>query len=123
MAESVGDSKYEMLKHLKTSFSTFVLSKLKKALTGRNRYLDPVNFSKEVYLEFNLGPLFLLEDLVNEVFELKKKQYIYKEKPSGNLSTHFSRLADATEGSSVRTYRNRQVEKAHVPLEIWKESS
>ena len=61
--------------------------------------------------------------LVNEVFVLKKKQYIYKEKPSGNLSTHFSRLADATEGSSVRTYRNRQVEKAHVPLEIWKESS
>ena len=94
-----------------------------KTATGRNRYLDPVNFSKEVYLEFNLGPLFLLEDLVNEVFELKKKQYIYKEKPSGNLSTHFSRLADATEGSSVRTYRNRQVKKAHVPLEIWKESS
>ena len=96
---------------------------LYKVTTGQNRYLDPVKFSKEVYLEFNLGPLFLLEDLVNEVFELKKKQYIYKEKPSGNLSTHFSRLADATEGSSVRTYRNRQVEKAHVPLEIWKESS
>ena len=38
----------------------------------------------------------------------------------GALSSHFSSLADAVEGSSIRTFRNKQMEKAHVPLDFWK---
>ena len=88
--------------------------------SGKGRYLDPVNFSIEIYLEFNLGPLFLLEEIVQAVYDLKKKEYLYKQKPSGALATHFSRLADVNDGSSIKTYRNKQVEKAHLPVSIWK---
>ena len=36
--------------------------------TGRGRVLDPINFDKEVFLEMNLGPIHLLEPLVDEVY-------------------------------------------------------
>ena len=40
---------------------------------GKNRHLEPENFSKEMVLRVNLGPLHILaEGLVNEVFEFDK---------------------------------------------------
>ena len=51
--------------------------------TGKGCYLESVNFNKEVYLEFNLGLLFKVESVVKGVYELKKKEYIYKRNVSG----------------------------------------
>ena len=88
--------------------------------SGKERYLDPVNFSKEIYLKFNLGPLFMMEDVIQAVYDLKNKEYIYKRKASGALSTHFSLLADHVEGSAIKAYRETQVKKAHLPVKLWK---
>jgi hypothetical protein len=88
--------------------------------SGKGRFLKPNNFNKEIFLEFNLGPPFLLDGLAERIFNLKKKKYIYNRKADGSLVSHFSRLADIEHGSAVSTYRRQQVEKAHLPLDIWK---
>ena len=46
--------------------------------SGKGRHLRPINFNKEIFLEFNLGPTFLLEKLVKGVYELHKKEYLYE---------------------------------------------
>ena len=56
---------------------------------------------------------------MDQIFQLKKREYIYRRKSSGALSTHFSILADPVEGASVNTYRKEQVSKAHLPVDIW----
>ena len=88
--------------------------------SGKGRFLTPSNFNKEIFLEFNLGPPFLLKGLAKRIFNLKRKMYIYKRKADGSLVSHFSKLADADIGSAVLTYREKQVEKAHLPLDMWK---
>jgi hypothetical protein len=72
-----------------------------------------------IFLEFNLGPLFMLQGLVDRIFELKKREYIYRRKFSGGPSTHFSRLADSEEGASVSSYRKEQIASAHLPVNLW----
>ena len=71
--------------------------------------------------EFNLGPLHELEPLIKKVYELRRHEYIYKRKASGNLVSHFSVLADPEEGSSIKTYRKRQSEKCHLPIKFFSE--
>ena len=86
---------------------------------GRGRFLMDDNFSKELYLMFNLGPLFLLQPLAKKIFELKKREYIYKRKPGGGLSSHFTNLRDHNEGAAVATLRRKEKERAHLPMKIW----
>jgi hypothetical protein len=51
---------------------------------------------------------------------LRKRDYIYRRKShNGPLSTHFSRLADHTEGAAVSTLRKVDVDKAHLPVKLW----
>jgi hypothetical protein len=88
--------------------------------TGKGRFLKPQNFNKEIFLQFNLGPPFLLCGLAERVFKLKEKRYIYNRKADGSLVTHFSSLADVENGSAVGTYRKQQEKKAHLPLDLWK---
>ena len=66
--------------------------------TGKNRYLTPENFSKELVLRFNLEPLHLLNDLIDEVLalgttkskDLKKSATIgsFQKKMKPNLVSH-----------------------------------
>ena len=86
---------------------------------GRGRYLTEKNFSKELYLEFNLGPLFLRGNLAEKIFNLKKKDYVYKKYSSGQLATRYSHLVDCDEDAAVSTKRRLQEEKAHMPTDIW----
>ena len=69
--------------------------------------------------EFNLGPLFLLENLADEIYRLRPRDYIYRRKENGALSSFYKRLADPVEGSSVTTYRSQQMERAHLPVTLW----
>ena len=83
-------------------------------------FLHPLVLINITFPEFNLGPLFLLDGLVDKLFNLKRREYIYKRKESGALATHFKHLADPDEGSSVKTYRKQQCDRAHLPLKLWK---
>ena len=71
------------------------------------------------YPEFNLGPLFMLKDLASQIYEKKKRNYVFKRKPSGHLATYFTRLRNNVEGSAVDTHRRLEAEKAHLPTSIW----
>ena len=88
--------------------------------SGKGRFLNPENFNKEIYLEFNLGPPFLLGALADRLFDLKSKQYTYNRKADGTLVTHFSILADVENGSAISTYRKQQEKKAHLPFHLRK---
>ena len=85
----------------------------------KNRHLQPHIFSKEIVLEFNLGPQHLLEGLVQEVMEIMKKQYVYKRDTRGKLVTKVSRLADPSHGSAVKTFRKIKKSKPKFPLKFW----
>ena len=86
---------------------------------GKGRYLEPVNFSKENCLEFNVGPVFLLNNMIEKLYNLRKRDFIYKTNEEGIMSSHFSKVVDSEEGSAVKTYRKQQLEKAHLPVDIW----
>jgi hypothetical protein len=61
----------------------------------------------------------MLEGLVQKIYDLKKREFIYKRSEAGALATHFSRLADPDLGSAVKSYRDTQVAKAHLPSKLW----
>ena len=70
--------------------------------------------------EFNLGPLHLLNDVAQQMYDLKYREYIYRKTQGGLFKTRPSRLADAEEGSAVKSRRETEVNKAHLPVEMWK---
>ena len=74
----------------------------------------PINF-----LETNLGPTFMSEKLVEEVYQLRKKDYLYKETSTGELATHYTHLVDKNHGAAIRTYRAEQELKSRFPRAFW----
>ena len=46
--------------------------------SGKEQYLQPTYFSKEMYLHFNLGSLHLLIRLCQEIVADRQKEYIRK---------------------------------------------
>ena len=49
--------------------------------SGTGRQLEPVNFSAEIYLRFNLGPLHRLTGFIKEVALVHGKEFFRKEIP------------------------------------------
>ena len=75
------------------------------------------NFSEEIVLRFNLGPLHLLEGLVAEVFRIlkaKKKEFVYKRDKKGKLRSK-------DHGSSMMSFRKREEAKSKFPLGFWQQ--
>ena len=86
---------------------------------GKGRHLRPVNFNTEICLEVNLGPTYLSEDLVKEVFALHKKSYLYSTDSSNNIVSRYQLKAPGI-GSALNTYRKRQEYKSRLPVDFWK---
>ena len=80
---------------------------------GSGRHLQPVNFSAEICLRFNLGPLHLLDGLVASVITRYDREFIRRQLPR-----KYSKYTEMS--SSVKNYRERLLEKCHVPCSIWK---
>ena len=97
-----------------------MVGSIMKNHVGKNRHLRPDNFSKEVVLAVNLGPQHLLEGLVEEVYQARKKEYLYKRDSKGNFMTFRTRLADPNHGSAIRTFRSVEEKKSRFPVDFWK---
>ena len=70
--------------------------------------------------EFNLGPLHLLGDVAKKMYDLKFREYLYRQtRGKGIFNTRVSRLADYEQGSAVKTWRKREMDKSHLPLDLW----
>ena len=52
---------------------------------GEGRFLQPENFSKEIRMRFNLGPLHLLQRFAEETVEERGKEY-FRKYPPRNLN-------------------------------------
>ena len=72
---------------------------------GSGRQLQPVNFSTEICLRFNLGPLHTLSGLIRDVIKEHSKDFFRKSLPRG-IATKTSVLSAA-----VMTYRKKEEKK------------
>ena len=77
-----------------------------------------MNFNQEIYLEVNLGPTYRSEALATEVFELRKKEYIYKEDNHGRVM-NANKVVSPKYGSAITTYRKNQDKKSRFPAIFW----
>ena len=88
-------------------------------MTFQGRHLRPVNFNQEIFLEVNLGPTYLSEPLVQEVFALRKKEYLYKEDNQDRLIQAY-RKVNVNYGAAIATFRRKQAQKSRFPESFWK---
>ena len=70
--------------------------------SGTGRQLQPVNFSVEIYLRFNLGPLHALGGLVKDVAEKHGKEF----------------SLDST-SVAITSFRKKSELKCHIPFKIF----
>ena len=81
---------------------------------GKNRFLKPENFSKEIVLRFNLGPMHLLDGLVGEVLALNTtKSYLREAVSIGRTVTK-----DLNKSASIGSFQERNEKKISFPTLI-----
>ena len=80
--------------------------------SGTGRQLQPVNFSVEICLRFNLGPLHTLSGLVNDVVENHGKDFFRKALPRG-MQVNTMSVANAN-------FRKKEESSCHIPYKIFK---
>ena len=54
---------------------------------GKNRHLEPEYFSMEMTLRVNLGPLHLLNGLIDDILSNDSKSYLRKETRSSQITS------------------------------------
>ena len=89
-------------------------SMMKSHLAG-GRNLQPQNFSKELFLRFNLGPLHLLDPLCNDIINSKPKMFFRKLDKS-----RMDKLV-SVHSSAIATFRKEQEEKSTLPLSVFRD--
>ena len=87
-----------------------------KLHAGSSRHLEPVYFSKEIVLRYNLGPLHTLlkKGFADEVFNRDKKEYVRRTNRPDKISTK-----DLTKSSGIDTFEEKEEKKSHFPLSFW----
>ena len=86
---------------------------------GKNRYLTPENFSKELVLRFNLGPLHLLNGLIDEVLALgTTKSYLRQAIYIGKTVTK-----DLKKSATIGSFQKKNETKSRFPLSFWLSST
>ena len=86
---------------------------------AKGLYLHPENFSKELVLNFNLGPLKDLDGLIDEVLALDSaKSYLRKQVTIGRTAT-----GDINKSAALATFQKKSEKKSHFPASFWKSSS
>ena len=63
----------------------------------------------------------MLEGLCEEVYDVRKKEFLYKRDVQGRLVTEMCgmRLVDRDVGAAIRTFRVKQMKSSKFPLEFW----
>lgn len=75
------------------------------------------NFSIETYLEYNLGPLYKLDTLVDRMLDVVEKDFFFKKDDAGAFVTRNFR--DKVLGTAVNTYRQNQREQDRFSDGFW----
>ena len=75
------------------------------------------NLSIETYLEYNLGPLYKLDTLVDRMLDVVEKDFFFKKDDAGAFVTRNFR--DEVLGTAVNTYRQNQREQDRFSDGFW----
>lgn len=84
---------------------------------GKGRYLKPQNLSKEVFLEVNLGPLHLLQTLVDRVFDKFQREFRFKCTATGAF---VSQLKNDQIGAAIHNRRVEHEKQCRFPCSFWR---
>ena len=88
--------------------------------TGKHRHLEPENFSKEMFLRVNLGPMHLWDGLINEVLAYdSSKTYVRKESKIRRLVCS----KDLNKSAAIANYETESEMKSTFPISFWDLSS
>ena len=79
--------------------------------SGTGRQLQPVNFSVEICLRFNLGPLHTLAGLVEDVIKHHGKDFFRKLAPRG--------MKISSTSVAIGNFRKKEESSCHVPRRIY----
>ena len=75
---------------------------------GKNRYLKPENFSKEIVLRFNLGPQHLLDSFIDEILALDTtKSYLRKQIKVGRIVTQ-----NLNKSAAISSFQKKNKDKS-----------
>ena len=87
--------------------------------SGSRNKLLPKNLNCEIYVRFNLGPLHLIDNLVKSVTKRRvdEDKVCYKRRLDGTRNDMLK--GEGSCSSSVFTFRQEEVKKPHLPLDIW----
>ena len=84
---------------------------------GKNRHLEPDYFSMEMVLRVNLGPLHLMDNLVDEVLASQGKSYMRKE---SRISQIVSK--DLSKSAAISLFEKESETKSRFPHSFWTSS-
>ena len=82
---------------------------------GKSRHLEPEFFCMEMFLRVNLGPLHLLESLVDEILSNDfNKSYLRKE-------TRISQIVSKgiNKSTAIATFHKINEKKSRFPMSFW----
>ena len=104
----------ELFENIERSSSKAIAERvgsIKNNHIGKGHYLNPHNFSKEICLEYNLGPQHMMEGLCEEVYRIRQKEYVYKKDSEGRLLIEKGGMtvSDRDIGSAVKNFRINQI--------------
>ena len=90
---------------------------------GKNRYLEPVNFGKEMVLMFNLPPMHILSEafipeLIEELLDKKKKRMFRKR--DGAFPSWSKRLVSEVLSASLFNFRRKEEESSRLRLDCFR---
>ena len=79
--------------------------------------MHPVNFNKEIYLQFNLPPLYIMKkklipEVVKHKLDIEKKKFLSK-------TIRKSMLKFGTLSSTVGNFRVKEEEASHLPVTLF----
>ncbi len=87
---------------------------------GKNHHLEPEYFSMELVLRVNLGPVAVLEGLVNEVLASDPdSSYLRKE----DRITHLTASKGVHKIAAIASFQTNNENKSRFPKSFWFEGS
>ena len=87
---------------------------------GSGRNVEPVNFSKEIFLRVNLPPLYILKrtmipEIVKQKTEIENKEYFRRLDLCGP-NRKSKKLKFSTVSVSIGNFRVKELEKSRLPI-------
>ena len=94
------------------------IGSIMKISTGKNRNLEPINLSKEIYLCFNLPPLHILKKtFIPELVKKLRKNRSFFRKTVHSRQSWVNKLKFVESSATLGNFRKKEEMRSKLPLE------